>query len=218
MDNQLNWGVGGSIGLVWCNCRCLEVILPLSPECTVIYLERLAADSCFQQICIFKFWRKRYFPDMKEKSEAPPLDKSHWQNEDSINVLWDRRKVKFQITKKNSVNGSREKCFYTFNAQLDHVCLQHCWLSSWKSPGRAGERGSGNRRSRREEGCGQISAFQAHSSLEHMKAEKRRHLERHTAETRAAGDPARWRSGADKCVDVQRNRSRWDVTGLSSRW
>lgn len=27
MDNQLNWGVGGSIGLVWCNCRCLEVIL-----------------------------------------------------------------------------------------------------------------------------------------------------------------------------------------------
>lgn len=50
MGNHLNWGVGGSIGLVWCNCRCLEVILfslLLSPECTVIYLERLPPDSCF---------------------------------------------------------------------------------------------------------------------------------------------------------------------------
>lgn len=27
MDNQLNWGVGGSIGLVWCNCRCSEALL-----------------------------------------------------------------------------------------------------------------------------------------------------------------------------------------------
>lgn len=24
IGNQLNWGVGGSIGLVWCNCRCSE--------------------------------------------------------------------------------------------------------------------------------------------------------------------------------------------------
>lgn len=27
MGNRLNWGVGGSIGLVWCNCRCSEALL-----------------------------------------------------------------------------------------------------------------------------------------------------------------------------------------------
>lgn len=174
MGNQLNWGVGGSIGFVWCNYRCLEVLLflpPLSPECTAIYYK----IGAFVLKCLFSLMKIviiqfiSFYLSSQDKQEFYVLgielkkreiqyhfvsNGFKWRRMQKTNPKWC---VVINKKKKTLLNNQAKWLHdlitksFTYGTKAGWrpagFCLQCYWLNSWKSAWRVG--GSKSKRTRR---------------------------------------------------------------------